>query len=121
MRNLALASIAVSVIMLSGVATAAPIVPVAPDNQSIVTQVRRGGWGHRGWRGGGWGHRGWRGGWHRRGWYGGRWRRGWYGPGWGFYGGGAIVGSCVAVRRSCAWRWGWGGPNFRRCGWRRGC
>jgi hypothetical protein len=130
MRNLALAFVAASTIMLSGATTAAPItsIPsVAADNQSLITQVRhRGGWGHRGWHRGGWGHRGWRGGWHRRGWhgrrwYGPRWRRGWYGPGWGFYGGGVIVGSCVAVRRSCAWRWGWGGPNFRRCVWRRGC
>jgi hypothetical protein len=32
-----------------------------------------------------------------------------------------VGGSCRAVRRSCAWRWGWGGPNFRRCVWRRGC
>ena len=80
MRNLAIASIAVSVILLSGAATAAPITPItsiATDNQSLVTQVRRGGcWGHRG----GWGHRGWRGGgWGRRGWYGRRvYRRDWF-------------------------------------------
>lgn len=113
MRNLAFALVAAAGILMSGAATAAPITPVAPASESLVTQVRHGGW-HRG----GWGHRGWnRGGWHRRG-----WRRGWYGPGWGFYGGGVVVGrSCGVVRRNCAWRWGWGGPNYRRCVWRRGC
>lgn len=118
MKNFALASAAaaLSVIMLSAAAPAAPIIPSAPAaGNSLVSHVqwrRGGGWHRRGWHRGGW-HRGWR----RGGWYGRRgWRRGWYGPGIG-----VAVGSCVAVRRSCAWRWGWGGPNFRRCAWRRGC
>mgnify|MGYP006870690424 CR=1 FL=1 len=115
MRSLAFAIVAASAIFMSGAATAAPITPVAPPaSDSIVTQVRHGGW-HRG---GGWRHRGW----YRPGWNGRRWRRGWYGPGWGFYGGGVVVGrSCGVVRRNCAWRGGWGGPNYRRCVWRRGC
>ena len=30
-------------------------------------------------------------------------------------------GGCVRARRVCAARWGWGGPDFRRCMWRRAC
>ena len=43
-------------------------------------------------------------------------RRLWIAPGV-VYGGGG----CVRARRVCAARWGWGGPDFRRCMWRRAC
>lgn len=46
------------------------------------------------------------------------WRRGW-GPGYGY--GPRRFGRCGAWRRECAYRWGWGGPGFRRCLWRHGC
>ncbi len=54
------------------------------------------------------------------------WHRRWYGPryGYGFYGGpryGYGYGGCYSARHLCADRWGWGGPGFRRCLWRRGC
>ncbi len=30
-------------------------------------------------------------------------------------------GRCRAWRRTCAYRWGWGGPRFRRCMRNHGC
>lgn len=53
---------------------------------------------------------------YRYGFYGGpRYRYGYYrGPRYGY-------GGCVRARRVCAYRWGWGGPAFRRCMWRRAC
>ena len=109
MNRIAIAAVALCGILLTGAisssaATAGPtgMQASAGQSQSLVQQTQ---YYHRGWRRGGWGY--------RRG-----WRRGgvWIAPGV-VYGGGG----CVRARRVCAARWGWGGPDFRRCMWRRAC
>ena len=98
MNKIAIAAVALCGILLTGAissggATAGPtgMQASAGQSQSIVQQTQ----------------------YYRRG-----WRRGgvWIAPGV-VYGGGG----CVRARRVCAARWGWGGPDFRRCMWRRAC
>lgn len=111
MNKIAIAAAALCSILLTGAISTGTATAAGPfgvnasaDQSSLVqkTYVRR-------WHRGGWGYRrGWRRGWG--------WRRGvWVGP--------AVVvgGVCVRARRVCGYRWGWGGPNFRRCMWNRGC
>ncbi len=98
MNRTAIAAVALCGILLtgaisSGAAMAGPtgMQASAGQSQSLVQQTQ---YYHRGWRRGGV----------------------WIAPGV-VYGGGG----CVRARRVCAARWGWGGPDFRRCMWRRAC
>jgi hypothetical protein len=102
--KIAAASLLLCGVALASAASAGPAAPKAAGvHQSVVQDVVY----RRGLRGRGWyGPRPYR----YRGYYG----RRWYGPGVGIYAYGG--GGC---RAACAARWGWGGPGFRRCVWRR--